>query len=704
MKILQSYPIIKLFIAFLSGIILWGALQIQFISFIEVALLLFFLVFAIHLLYTKIFRQYTKQWLFGFTLLVLFMVLGMMLAQSNNKPLEKRHFSNFHSKETVIIARVIEAPQEKENTFKFLLAPKYAQRDSINHDVEGLCIAYINKDSLSQNVTYGDLIAFKATIEEVEPPQNPFQFDYQAYLKNKRIFHQVYIPSNSWIYLAKGKTNPLYSFSYKLREFFVHIFQENGLSGDEFAVATALILGYDNKLSYELSQQFAHAGAMHVLCVSGLHVGIIFLILSSVLSPLKKMRYGRPLSVIIILMGIWIFALITGLSSSVMRAATMFSFVAFGNLMKRKSNIYNTLTLSAFVLLIINTNLIYDVGFQLSYFAVIGIVAIQPLIYKKWKPRFWLLDKAWAILTVSIAAQIATLPLSLLYFHQFPNYFLISNLIVIPTATLIIYLGILVLLTYPVKVVSMFLAKILSYTIALLNKAIEWIDQLPYAFSDGIVINEVQAFLLVFTACMFYWFFTRLQKKLLLAALFMVLVFYTLSALRKGNNFHQRKIIVYHVRNTLAIDFITGNNSLLLADTNMLSDPKTLAFNIQNNWWYSDITQNAFIPANRHRFEKKRFFCVKEHNFIKFHDKTVAFISPTNNQLINEKAVKVDYLIITKSPKMIDERVLLSYQPRKVIFDSSNRHWVIDEWRKACIKHDYDYYSVEKEGAFIVNL
>ena len=515
MKILQSFPIIKLLGAFLSGIICWHISFNQALPAFFFVAALFFLVLIAHIFYTRIFKNFERQWIFGLLLLGLFLTLGMQSAKIENSTPGENHFGKYANSNSAIVARVLEAPQEKANTFKLLLNPYCVWNNEEKHQTEGLCLAYIQKDSLSEKIKYGDIIVLRSEIQEVAPPGNPHQFNYKKYLETKHIFHQVYIPSEAWMALGKGETNWLFDMSYGLRNYFIEIFQQNGMSGDEFAVATALVLGYDDNLSYELSAKFSHAGAMHVLCVSGLHVGIIFLIISSLLKPLKRFRYGKFLNLLLVVLVIWFFAMITGLSSSVMRAATMFSFVALGNILKRKNNIYNTLALSAFLLLILNPNLIFALGFQLSYTAVIGIVAIQPHLYSYWKSKYWILDKAWAIVTVSIAAQIATLPISLLHFHQFPNYFILSNLIVIPAATAIVYLGVLVLVVSPVKILSVFFAKILSGTVFFLNKSVELIDSLPFSFAEGIVISNLQALLLFASIFTVYWCFRMKSKNLL---------------------------------------------------------------------------------------------------------------------------------------------------------------------------------------------
>ena len=214
----------------------------------------------------------------------------------------------------------------------------------------------------------------------------------------------------------------------------------NGVEGKQLKVASALLLGYRENLDKELVKSYASAGAMHVLAVSGLHVGILYLLLTrifSFLKKVKKVKNGKFILTILIVSFLWFYAIMTGLSASVMRATTMFSFIVIGNeLLNRKTSIYNTLAVSAIILMIINPFIVYQVGFQLSYVAVVGIVYLQPKLNRLFYSRYKLVRGVWAITCVSLAAQIATFPLSLHYFHQFSTYFFISNLIVIPASSL----------------------------------------------------------------------------------------------------------------------------------------------------------------------------------------------------------------------------------------------------------------------------
>jgi competence protein ComEC len=250
------------------------------------------------------------------------------------------------------------------------------------------------------------------------------------------------LKSGDWELLQVKEDNIFFSTIYKMREYFLSILSTYVRDRNQFAVASAIMLGYNDYMNGDITRAYASSGALHVLSVSGLHVGIMFFMLNVLLKFMdnrgRKLEITKSVSIILF---IWLYACLTGLSPSVLRSAMMFSLIQSGTLLKRHVNTFNIVFGSAVVLMLFNPFIVTEVGFRLSYLAVLGIIYLQPKIYSLWAFKNWFLDKAWMIVAVSLAAQIATFPLSLLYFHQFPNLFLISNLVVIPVSNLILFLG-----------------------------------------------------------------------------------------------------------------------------------------------------------------------------------------------------------------------------------------------------------------------
>jgi competence protein ComEC len=385
--------------------------------------------------------------------------------------------------------------------------------------VSGRLMLYLQKDSLAASVKYGDYLLIENNFQEISDPKNPGEFNYRRFLSYSNIFHQAYRTSGQWQPTGRNQGFFLVRWSLAMRHKALQTFEDHHLSGREFAVVSALLLGFREYLDEDLRREFAGAGAMHILCVSGLHVGIIFLVLKFLLSFLNKVPRGRIVQTVLVILLIWFYAAITGFSPSVLRASTMFSFVALGHSFRRTTSIYNTLAASAFLLMIIDPYIITRIGFQLSYLAVISIVALQPFFYQQLVFKNYLLDKAWAILTVSLAAQLATGPLSLFYFHQFPNYFLLTNLIVIPLASLIIYSALATLVLTPIPFVGMVAGKVLFGFVYALHQSVKFIEGLPYSTSSNVFINLPETLAIFMVLIFLSLFFMQQRPKALRLAL-----------------------------------------------------------------------------------------------------------------------------------------------------------------------------------------
>ncbi|NJO90405.1 MAG: ComEC/Rec2 family competence protein, partial [Chloroflexia bacterium] len=234
--------------------------------------------------------------------------------------------------------------------------------------------------------------------------------------------------------------------AYDLRSSILSVYQSSGIQGDEFAILAALTLGVKDYLSDEIVEAYSDSGAMHVLAVSGLHVGILMAMLNMIFSFFWKRKKLLVLKSIIILVFLWLFALITGLAPSVTRSALMFSFFILSKNSGKRPSSYNSLAAAAFIILLFNPNALFHVGFQLSFLAVISILLFQQKLYRTIDIKNKYLDYFWQLTTVSLAAQIGTTPISIFYFHQFPIYALLTNIIVIPAAAIILNAVILLLI------------------------------------------------------------------------------------------------------------------------------------------------------------------------------------------------------------------------------------------------------------------
>ena len=349
---------------------------------------------------------------------------------------------------------------------------------------------YLPADSASTKLGPGDEIVFSGKPDSIPKPLNPGQFDFKRYSAIQRIHIQFFLKENDWRKLPSEKCFSIKRIAENIRTRFLQIYQRAGLSGQEYAVLSALVLGYEDEIDQKTIHAFSATGTLHVLSVSGMHVGIIFSALSGILFFMEKRKSLRHIRLFILIASLWFYALLTGLSPSVIRSAMMFSFILIGRSLNRSSSIYNSLALSAFsIFILFDPLLLFNTGLQLSFTAVWGIAFLYNGIYNLILFENRLADKIWRLIAVSIAAQAATFAISIFYFHQFPNYFILANLIIIPISTICIFAGIALLFLDPFSNVSLFAGKIIQTLIHWLNESATFIEHLPYAVWSSITIS-----------------------------------------------------------------------------------------------------------------------------------------------------------------------------------------------------------------------
>lgn len=698
----NQIPFLRLLLPFLLGILtaIYCGTQIEYLDYILFGLFIFI---AFFVFIKRLNVSYKYLWIFGTFITPLFFLCGFQVTVLNTEKFNSDHFSKFSDAELFYV-KTSGTSLEKEKSYKIIANVLAVKQNGTWIPTSGSAMCYFKKDSSSKNIRYGDCMILKTKFTEIKPPQNPSEFNYKRFLSFHNIYHQAYIPSENWLALGINGGNKILSASYSLREYLLNIYKENNITGDEFAVGSALVLGYTDKLDQDLINTYASSGALHVLSVSGLHVGIIYLIFNYLLFFLDKFKHGKFIKMILLLFILWLYATLTGLSPSVLRSAAMFSFVVVAKTWRYSTNIFNTLAVSCFTLLLYNPYLVMDVGFQLSYLAVFGIVAIQPWLYEKWQPKTWLIDQIWLITSVSLAAQMATFPLGLLYFHQFPNYFLFSNLIVIPVSTIILGYGLLMFILGKISIIGITCGKIFSTLVWFLNESVRMIDQTPGALMQGISTNISETLMIYFLVIFLIIFIYKKQVRYLFISLAAVLVLLSFQTIEAHSVRKQKTIIVYDIPKVSAYDFINGNQTLFLADSSLIHNQSRMLFHVRHNWWDRTITNQKLIESERKTEISDDNISIKS-NFIQFDNKRIAIVKalPDTHSTCHQK-LKVDMLILSKNPKIKIQDLQKWFEFKKIIIDSSNPAWKTERWKKECENLKIDFYSVIDSGAYIEEL
>ena len=541
--------------------------------------------------------QLRYNYLYGGSLSLVFFALGMAFLVQETAAYKKDHL--IHQQPAgYYLARVITDPQVQGAYLRLQLSVEAIHNQGWQR-CGGRVLAYFRLP-LTSKPAYGDKLLIKGFPLRVGAPRNPREFDYRQYLAFNNIHHQQFIDPDDWLLAAPPAGFDLMRLSIRVRNNLAAILAGFIPGPRELAIAKALILGDKEDLGQPVREVYALAGAMHVLAVSGLHVGIIYLVLLLLLGQ-RQGRVKRPILVaIIIIPALWAYAFITGLSPSVLRAVTMFSFLALAQAVNRQSNTLNTLALSAFILLLLNPYMIMAVGFQLSYVAVVGIIFLYPVFERWFNPHNRFLRLAWQITALSLAAQLATSPLSALYFHRFPTYFLFSNLLVIPAATLIVWGGLALLsLGSLVSALGSVIGKLLGGLIGLLNKFLGWIALLPMADIHNLAPTITETWL-IYALIVFTFLYIVARAKIyyrLASALTILLWVNLVYASYQSHNL--RQIVFYSINNGWAVDLVDNKHYIALADSALLADAGKLAFLVTPYRRFYGLTANPATPVHQ---------------------------------------------------------------------------------------------------------
>ncbi len=672
------------------------------------SIIIFFGIISVLNSIKKISSRFSFPFIFGISTSIILFVFGLFIS-INFKP--SKEFANVS--DGLIVAELAEMPSEKEKSIKAIVDIIYIQKDNAWQETSGKAIIYLQKDSLSRAIEIGDRLLFEPSFNSIENNNNPNEFNYKRYLSFHLISQQAYLKSNNWKKLDSKNESSLVVMSQDIRKKVLSIYSQNGIEGNEYGVLAALTLGYKDKLDEDVKRWYSSSGAMHILAVSGLHVGIIFMILNSIFFFLNRCKTCVILKTIIIILLLWAYAFITGLSPSVLRATIMFSFVAVGMTFKRTTSIYNTLAASAFLLMLINPLIIMEVGFQLSYLAVISIVFFQPKISSWFNFKNIILKKTWSLVSVSIAAQVGTFPLGLYYFHQFPNYFLLTNIVVIPFAGLVIYSTLAFLITSGFPAIAEYTGLAVSYIIKGLNYSVEFIEGLPFSISNDIYISLSQTFLIYFVMIISAVFIINKFAKTFFVFLFSIILLLVSLNFTEFTNSNQQKVFVYNIKGVSAYNFIDGKDNILITDFKEKIEYRNLMFSVKNNWLERGVENEKIIElkklspqylfSNLLTIDNKNLFI--KNKIINYYNNSFAIIDDKYySNYTTEKKLSIDYIILAQNANISIERISNVFNFKEIIIDSSNSKWKSDNWLAECNDLNIKAFSVIDNGAFALNV
>lgn len=679
MNWLNANPFLRAWLPFAAGIAAWLLGYTQPPQLLYVAAL-YLLCVLLWMLLIKRSRPVLKS-AFGLLAQVFLVVFGWGLCDFHDARRHAGDVSTLLSAEPEYYSGYVsDLPAEKKKTVKAEVTLQHAKVGDVWRPVSGKVIVYLEKDSAARLLQAGGRIVFSAALREVSPPLNPNEFDYKKYLALKNIFYTAYLPVEGWTAIPGREEFSLYTYSQKVRQRLLGLYRESGLSGDEFAMVAALVLGYDDEIDQPLMNAYSHTGTLHVLSVSGLHVGIIYLMLSYLLGFLDRKRLLKWLKVFVILTVLWFFVLLAGFSAPAVRAALMFSLILVGKTLFEHVEVTNIVFAAAFFSLCYNPFWLGDVGFQLSYLAVLGIILLYPRFYTLFTFSSGLLDKIWALCSVSIAAQIATLPLTLYYFHQLPVLFLLTNLVLIPASTLIMYGGMLILLLSKIPVVCSALVGLTGFAVKAMNATALYFDSFPFCVIDNINLSLVNMILMYVLIGLLYAALDRRSFRLFAFSIALCVIMCVISIAYTINRPEDNQLVIYHADKSAAMQLLSGNTVVQLTDT--APDPRLAAVLKEN------FTKHDGVYLHPRQLGKTSLVLAGAHRILYCQDGTQ--VSPALLQ-----AVKPSYVWVPAG-------AVKRWKQRKAL-EGLNKLLITGKVYKVHESLSDAYYSQNK-GAFILSL
>lgn len=632
--------------------------------------------------------RFTVAWIPGILISILVCSTGSLLIYKADMCHQQDFYGHLSTDSSRLLLQINEPLQEKARTYKTTakVIAVYHQRKWM--PVKGYLLLYLAKDTNRPCLQYGDQIMTVKRPEMIKNNGNPGTFNYQQYCITQQLYQQLYLRTSDFYRLQHNRGNPVNKLLLKARDYCLGNLKQYIGSGPEGGMAEALLIGYRQDLDKDVVQAYSNTGIVHIIAISGMHLALLYGTLLWCLQWLPVHKWTNGLKAVIILGVLWGFALLTGASASVLRSAVMFTGITVGRfILDRYSSIYNTLAASATLLLCFNPYLAIDAGFQLSYLAVLSILLFYPPVYALWEMKRKWADRIWQMVALSLAAQLMTTPVSLFYFHQFPNYFLLANLIAVPMSTGIIYGEVILLFLAPFRLPAVWAGYALKYAIFYMNSAVKWLGELPFALITNIHCSLLQTTLLygVITGLALRWLLKWRSGGWLafgcLGGCFLVRAGQVITTST------QRKMIVYNVPAYTAVDCIQGNRVHFTGDDSIWQLPAAQTLTCARN----ELRASAGNAAGFQQYG----------HCISFLGKRLLIIDSALPASLPEKKFKTNYILLARNTPVDIKQLSRFYLFDTLIFAASNSNRRIDKWQRGCDTLGWKYYTIGEQGAFV---
>lgn len=675
---LTKNPFLRLVVALSVGIVAFVCIGFRWWILVSVVVISVAL-FAIYIT-TK--NRHRIDIIFGLSAVLSIAALGYWLGYDFDSRIPR--FAE-NKKQGFFEVELTRYPIEKQNSV-LLYTDLLQYSDSTSCEkIKGKAILYLQKDSNSLSLKSGDKLIIYTTLSLPEKTGNPDEFDFGRHLLRNGICGTGYASADRWKRISGADGFSLMRLAQQCRLKLLDISRKMNIDGNEFAIISALTLGYTDTISPELRDSFSVTGASHILSVSGLHVGIIYVMLGFMLGFLDKWKRTRKIKWIAVILFLWFYAFVTGLSPSVSRSVFMFSLFAVAKITDRQSSVYNNIFLSAFVLLIINPMWLFNVGFQLSYSALLSILYFQPKIAKCLVFKNRILTYCWELTSVSIAAQLGAAPLCLYYFHQFPNYFLLSNFVGVPLSGIIIYLDVALLITNSIPMIDSIVSWLLVTTTKLMYGGLQIIENLPFV-TTNIWIDSVQLIFIYASVFAIGLLMYKIKYKYFLLFFVSAILFFGINIFRAVSDTNIDELVVFNSKRSVTVNMVNIRQNTVI--TNNVETSKTLA---KDFWLHHGIAApdyhilDTIFGIDAFRFADKNFVVISSN---KIYDKYATTLLTT------------DYLIITKGVSPSENLLKYYFAPKCIVLTADVGTKSKRVFERLSKTRGIGYYSIAEQGAF----
>ncbi len=640
------------------------------------------------------FRAIRQPILFGVSLQLLLFTMGACLFKLNHTREHPQYLGHYYTPGTLLAATIETVPIEKPKSYK--AEASVAIWDSLQQHwlpTKGNIIIYFSKDSIQPPPPLGSQLSFLKPLQPIRNSGNPGAFDYIEFSARNQLFFMVYLTQKDYLVSPEKQTFYLKKYTHTTQAWLLKNLRTYIPDKKSLGVAEALLTGYREDMDKELAVEYSSTGVAHIIAISGLHLGMIQTGLLFLLSWLLKLKNGRQLRAILVIAILWAFALMTGGSPSVLRSALMFSMILMGEVIGKKNNSYNGLAASAFLLLIFNPYLVWNVGFQLSYSAVLSILIFSGPISRWVQSSSKIINYGWQLVAVTLSAQILTLPFVVYYFNQFPVYFLLANLVAVPLTGIILF--VLIVLAMGIwwwPWLAIIIGKIASALIGFMNEFIGFVHRLPMSKVEEIYFPlHIALLAMIFIVFAAGWLLRR-SGAMAVAAMVTLSILVILRVQEHTLQIQQQKMIVYHVNNQTAIDFIKGKESWFLGDSVCNAPGMIRKMNIQPSRTIHQVKNTGLIDADTSGFQELMWGNLR----------LLLLQKPIDYR--KSDTVTTDILLIAANLRANPYRILDKIHCRQIVADGKLPYYRIDQWKIAADSLHLPFHSVAEQGAFVFNI